>query len=155
MNEPSTNFIYEQLINSDDLEKSLNLIDQIDAPINHMSFSDFFNNYIGQHPELKVSQIIKDSNISKSYAHEIINGDKPGSRDRIIALCYSANMNMDEVKQALLLSQNQPLYAKSKRDIVIMHGINHKETDETYSSVIKLNIILEERGLLPLQLSKS
>ena len=47
------------------------------------SLQDFFSVYIAKH-DLKISQIIKNSGISQSYAHEILNGTKPHpSRDHL------------------------------------------------------------------------
>ena len=51
------------------------------------SLQDFFSVYIAKH-DMKISQIIKNSGISQSYAHEILNGKKPHpSRDYLLALC--------------------------------------------------------------------
>ena len=58
------------------------------------SLQDFFSVYIAKH-DLKISQIIKNSGISQSYAHEILNGTKPHpSRDYLLALCLGAHMDL-------------------------------------------------------------
>ena len=50
------------------------------------SLQDFFSVYIAKH-DLKISQIIKNSGISQSYAHEILNGNETSSFQRLSA-CF-------------------------------------------------------------------
>ena len=64
------------------------------------SLQDFFSVYIAKH-DLKISQIIKNSGISQSYAHEILNGTKPHpSRDYLLALCLGAHMDLKTTQHA-------------------------------------------------------
>ena len=48
------------------------------------SLQDFFSVYIAKH-DLKISQIIKNSGISQSYAHEILNGTSSFQR---LSACF-------------------------------------------------------------------
>ena len=106
------------------------------------SLQDFFSVYIAKH-DLKISQIIKNSGISQSYAHEILNGTKPHpSRDYLLALCLGAHMD-------LKTTQLGELYAKVPRDAAIMMHINNEKWN-----LIDINIFLEEHGLNVISLSK-
>ena len=83
------------------------------------SLQDFFSVYIAKH-DLKISQIIKNSGISQSYAHEILNGTKPHpSRDYLLALCLGAHMDLKTTQHALRTAQLGELYAKVPRDAAI------------------------------------
>ena len=110
---------------------------------------DFFSVYIAKH-DLKISQIIKNSGISQSYAHEILNGTKPHpSRDYLLALCLGAHMNLKTTQHALRIAQLGELYAKVPRDAAIMMDINNEKWN-----LIDINIFLEEHGLNVISLSK-
>ena len=113
------------------------------------SLQDFFSVYIAKH-DLKISQIIKNSGISQSYAHEILNGTKPHpSRDYLLALCLGAHMNLKTTQHALRIAQLGELYAKVPRDAAIMMHINNEKWN-----LIDINIFLEEHGLNVISLSK-
>ena len=113
------------------------------------SLQDFFSVYIAKH-DLKISQIIKNSGISQSYAHEILNGKKPHpSRDYLLALCLGAHMDLKTTQHALRIAQLGELYAKVPRDAAIMMHINNGKWN-----LIDINIFLEEHGLDVISLSK-
>ena len=100
--------------------------------------------------DLKISQIIKNSGISQSYAHEILNGTKPHpSRDYLLALCLGAHMDLKTTQHALRIAQLGELYAKVPRDAAIMMHINNEKWN-----LIDINIFLEEHGLNVISLSK-
>lgn len=78
------------------------------------SLQDFFSVYIAKH-DLKISQIIKNSGISQSYAHEILNGTKPHpSRDYLLALCLGAHMDLKMTQHALRIAQLGELMQRSQ-----------------------------------------
>ena len=109
----------------------------------------FSSVYIAKH-DLKISQIIKNSGISQSYAHEILNGTKPHpSRDYLLALCLGAHMDLKTTQHALRIAQLGELYAKVPRDAAIMMHINNEKWN-----LIDINIFLEEHGLTVISLSK-
>lgn len=113
------------------------------------SLQDFFSVYIANH-ELKTSQIIKNSGISQSYAHEILNGKKPHpSRDYLLALCLGAHMDLKTTQHALRIAQLGELYAKVPRDAAIMMHINNEKWN-----LVDINIFLEEHHLDVISLSK-
>ena len=109
------------------------------------SLQDFFSVYIAKH-DLKISQIIKNSGISQSYAHEILNGTKPHpSRDYLLALCLGAHMDLKTTQHALRIAQ----LGEVPRDAAIMMHINNEKWN-----LIDINIFLEEHGLNVISLSK-
>lgn len=100
--------------------------------------------------DLKISQIIKNSGISQSYAYEILNGTKPHpSRDYLLALCLGAHMDLKTTQHALRIAQLGELYAKVPRDAAIMMHINNEKWN-----LIDINIFLKEHGLNVISLSK-
>ena len=105
--------------------------------INLVSFSEHMEQYIKDNNFSK-SEIIHNSLINRTYAYQVLQGTKRPSRDKVIALCLSCKMNLEEVIKCLTLSQNAVLYTKNKRDAIIIFAINRN------LSVIQTNELLYE-----------
>ncbi len=105
------------------------------------TFAQYFNEYIGEN-NLILSEVIDRSGISKNYAYNIVNGSRNPSRDKIIALCIGAGMNVSTCNRALKIAKEGVLYPKDERDARIIIGINSGIT-----KVIDINIVLEQAGL--------
>ena len=112
------------------------------------SISEFFSRYLQDH-HLLAAQVIKDSNMSPDYAYAIMNGNRKNpARDRVIALCLAMHMSLDEAQQALKLCKTF-LYAKDKRDAVIIVCFNQRIFD-----VNEVNLILSDFNLKELETTK-
>lgn len=135
MKEPSTTFIKNKLDSAINDKEALEFIKNSITPIKDRTFNDYFNEYLGKHPTMKTSEIVKKSGLHRTYAYEIINGNKKGSRDRVIALCFAAEMTVDELNHALLYSGNNQLYPKNTRDAYIEFFFKSKKG----STVLSLN----------------
>ncbi len=83
---------------------------------------------------VEVSKLIRESGISKSYLYQILNGERSPSRDAIINIAIVLKCDLDEINRFLKISEKQRLYAKNKRDSVIIYAITHhyslKETND-------------------------
>ena len=86
------------------------------------------------------SALIELSGIERSYYYQIMKGKRHPSRDKILRLCIGAGLTLRETTRALELSENAPLYPKSRRDIIITVAINQSTT------VIDTNLLLFEYG---------
>lgn len=149
----NTEFVLNELNNAHSISKGLKTIENNQELFHDKSFSSYFNDYLANHQELKTAQIIKDSCLSRKYAYEIINGTKKASRDRIIALCFAAHMNLDEVNHALIYAGHNQLYAKNMRDAVIILVINQSyRGNSEYKTITELNILLDEQNQIPLDI---
>ena len=85
----------------------------------------YLNQYI-EDRQLKKSDIIKKSNIAKGYGYELLNGEKKPSRDKLILLCLAVGMELEHLNRTLSRSQYSPLYAKNKRDAVLLFAIEKR-----------------------------
>ena len=147
MKEPSTKDVLEKLENVTTIAEGMDYIKNNAESYSEKTFTDFFNKYLADHPDKNLPEIIDNSLIKREYAYEIINGSKNGSRDRIIALCFAAGMNRDEVNHGLTYSENKLLYAKNNRDATIILALNKREKKNTiYQTVLQLNDLLESNG---------
>lgn len=153
MKEKSTAIVLEQLNRITNKEESSSYFKNNSTIFTEKSFSEYFNEYLAAHQDLKLSSIIKESCISKTYGYEIANGKKKASRDHIIALCYSSNMTNAEIDHALTFSGNSKLYAKNNRDakIIVANNLKHNGNSE-FSNITKLNLYLASEGLEELKI---
>jgi transcriptional regulator with XRE-family HTH domain len=85
-------------------------------------------------------ELIRRSSLERSYYYQIMKGKRHPSRDKILRLCIGAGLTLRETTRALELSENAPLYPKSRRDIIITVAINQSAT------VIDTNLLLFEYG---------
>lgn len=107
----------------------------------YKNFAEYFNDYIIRH-EYSISDIVNKSNVSRNYIYNIINDNRKPGRDKVIALCTGAGMNVKEIDRCLKLAGHNELYAKNERDARIIIAIN-----QGIKNVIDLNIILDKAGV--------
>lgn len=154
MKEPETKDVLAALNQAAKEGKGLEYLDTI-ATIDDKTLKSFFDTYLAEHQDKTLADIIRDSGLDRTYAYQII-GEKRKSigRDKIIALCFSAKMSLEDTNRALRFSKNQELYAKNNRDAAIIYAINMmKQGNPDFQTVIKLNnFLFNERGLEELEL---
>lgn len=109
-------------------------------------FFEYINAYIADR-QIVVSEMIARSGVSTNYIYNILNGvTKNPGRDKIIAICIAAGMNLDEVNRGLKISGHNHLYPKNERDVYIAACINRGE-----QNITNINIELERLGIDPIQ----
>ena len=68
------------------------------------------------------------ADITDKYGYKLISGEKhTNQRDVIIRLCYAGNFTLNETQRALKLYGMAPLYARIKRDALLMVAFNEHE----------------------------
>lgn len=124
-----------KVLNQIDHKKNLeHFIDNNKSNINdNVTLCTYLNNII-KSKKLKKSEVIKASGIPRTYAYQILQGQKNPNRDKLISLCIAISMNLDQVQRTLTIAQKGILYAKNHRDMVIIFAINRRfnilETNE-------------------------
>ena len=95
---------------------------------------------------ITVSEFMKNSRINRNYGYNIINGKRknPG-RDKVLAMCIASGLSVEEAQELLYRAKVGGLFYKSERDVRIAAALSNKVRD-----VLKVNIMLEARGLEPL-----
>lgn len=87
------------------------------------------------------SEIIKKSGIERHYAYQIFSGRKTPSRDKLIMLCLGMGLDAEESQSLLIKCASPVLYAKNKRDNIVMFSLQNK------LSLIEMNELLFELEL--------
>ena len=104
------------------------------------SLSEHLNMLLSQ-KGISRADVVRDSMLDKYYVYQIFSGDKSPSRDKLIAIAFGLKLSDDETQQMLKLSGNRELYAKDKRDAIILFSLHHKK------SVFETNELLFQHGL--------
>lgn len=87
------------------------------------------------------------ADITDKYGYKLISGEKhTNQRDVIIRLCYAGNFTLNETQRALKLYGMAPLYARIKRDALLMVAFNEHE-----GNILDLNHYLKINGEKPLR----
>lgn len=90
--------------------------------------------------KLKKSDVVARSGLNRIYAYQILSGKRVPSRDKLIAFCFGLQLDLDETNKLLKRSGLSELYAKNKRDSIIIFAINSGK------SIFSANELLFENG---------
>ena len=129
---------------TDELLKILNDSHDIDGVLQdheeefiQVSISEYLTALIEQKNLVK-SEIIKRSGIDRVYGYQILNGTRTPSRDKLIQLSFGMQLGFRETQRLLAYNGFAQLYAKNRRDSIIIFAIKEKK------SVIELNLLLDK-----------
>lgn len=87
--------------------------------------------------DVSKSELIKMTNLHRTYAYQIFNGQKKLSRSKIIQIALALQLDIRETNNLLSLSDNGYLYPKVRYDAIILYALEHKK------SIIDTNLILD------------
>ncbi|MDD4833124.1 MAG: hypothetical protein PHC44_00090 [Lutispora sp.] len=110
--------------------------DDIQTPPFHEYISELCK-VMDQVPE----RVIKQSSIERTYGHQLFNGIRKPSRDKVIQLAFGFGLDVDGTQKLLRMAQKNPLYPRIKRDAAILYCINH------HIDVVEAQSILQDLGL--------
>lgn len=100
-----------------------------------LTFSGYLE-HLMQSKDLKKPQVIKASGLGESFAYQIFAGYKNPSRDKLLALAIGMQLTFPECQRFLKLAGVSELYAKNRRDAVLIFGLQKS------LSLVEINDIL-------------
>lgn len=112
-----------EVIKNNSLDKTIEEIqgEQID-----ISLREYLNSIL-QKRGLKPADVMKKTGLNKSYFYALLDGTKTNpSRDVLIRLCFGFEMPLDEAQIFLKTFGAAMLYARNRRDSIIIHAIENK-----------------------------
>ena len=135
----STSTLFRKLFKAPNLEGFIeNNAEDIGTPPFHTYISDL-SQAMGLIPE----QIIKNSSIERSYGHQLFNGTRKPSRDKVIQLAFGFKLDIEGTQKLLKIAQKSLLYPRIKRDAAIIYCLNnHLDIIETQNMLHELNLTL-------------
>lgn len=107
----------------------------------NISFGDFFRDVLLT-KNITQQTVFLNADIGEKYGYKLISGEKhTKQRDVIIRLCFAGEFTFDETQRALRLYGMSPLYARIKRDALLINAFNRH-----IGNIIDLNQFLKEQG---------
>ena len=92
--------------------------------------------------KLKRQDIFQKADLPQKYGYKLLTGETHTTdRDKLLRIFIAMGMTLKETQRALTLYGLAPLYAKNKRDVVIIIALN-----KDVSSVDTVNEWLNENG---------
>ena len=67
--------------------------------------------------------LAKNACMSEVYLHQVFAGKRNPSRNRIICICFGLGASLEETQNFLKHCGHAQLYAKSKRDAIVIYGL--------------------------------
>lgn len=90
---------------------------------------------------LTIGQIVLRCNIDRTYLHQILNGTRNPSRDKVIQLAFGFGLDDDEAQELLKAAQMNPLYPRIVRDAAILRCLHdRKRFDETQALLGRMGL---------------
>lgn len=74
---------------------------------------------------LSKAALAKRAGTSEVYLYQIFSSGRTPSRDRTICLCFGLSATLEETQELLKHSGLAQLYAKNRRDAIIIYGLAH------------------------------
>lgn len=62
--------------------------------------------------------------IDRTYGHQLFNGTRKPSRDKILQLAIGMKLSLEETQQLLQAAGKSPLYPRLKREAVLIYCLN-------------------------------
>lgn len=80
------------------------------------------------------SEVVRAAGINSTYGYQIFTGQREPGRDYVIMLAFAMGLTLKETDRLMQAAGVNPLYAKSRRDAIIIYCLTHgstlHETDE-------------------------
>lgn len=121
-----------QVRNTQDLERELATCAQVEQYLdeNTEQMHDRpLANYLAKLLEergLKRTDVIRESGMNDIYVHQIFSGKRTPSRDKLLCICFGMRLSAKETQDVLKWCGFPVLYAKKRRDSVILYALLHK-----------------------------
>lgn len=113
-----------------------------------MVFIEYFKKLFKE-KGLTQQNVFLKADIPERYGYKLLSGEKrTRQRDVILRICYAAEFTLQETQRALRKYRLPELYAKIQRDALLMIAFNERP-----GSILDVNILLKENGMLPLRTS--
>lgn len=135
------------MADTDELLKQIKSQRSIDNYLNHNK-EEFLDVNSGEYIErlmtekgLSKAEVIKRTNISRTYAYSLFDGTRKPNRDHILQLSFAMELTFDETQILLKRTGFSALYPRNPRDSVIIFALENKK------KLIEVNCLLDEKNM--------
>lgn len=95
------------------------------------TFDKTLSQYLGELLEshnLKKSRVIAGSGLNTTFGYQIFSGTRNPSRNKVISLSFAMSLTVDQSQRLLYCAGLNELYAKNRRDALLIWGLNRGVT---------------------------
>ncbi len=85
---------------------------------------------------LAKSEVLRRAEINDIYGYQLFAGSRKPSRDKLIALCIGMALSLESTQTLLKAVGFAPLYAKNKRDSILIYGIENRQSVFTINTAL-------------------
>ncbi len=117
----TTNTLLQKLVNGKSLQK---VLDSDAESFAEVPLTKYLQE-LCEERDVVPEQVIKKAQIDRTYGHQIFNGTRNPSRDKLIQLAVGFGLSLDETQMLLKKAGKSVLYSKIKRDAACIYGISH------------------------------
>lgn len=118
-------------VTTQEFMRDLFLADELDAFVRsnegaflETSLSEHLNKLLRERGVV-CEHVIRRCGIERVYGHQIFSGIRKPSRDKVIQLAFGFALGVEEAQELLRVAGKSALYAKLKRDAVLLYCLNH------------------------------
>ena len=86
------------------------------------SFAQYISN-LSAEKNVSPAAIIKKADIERTYGHQLFNGTKSPSRDKVLMLAFGFGMDYESTQKLLAIARKSALHPKVKRDAVVIFAL--------------------------------
>lgn len=135
----STTSLFNKILNTKDIAEFMK---DNSGDLEIPSFQTHLSN-ICSAKALIPEQVIKNAGIERTYGHQLFNGTRKPSREKVIQLAFGLQLDVDDTQKLLQIARKNLLYPKIKRDAAIIFCISKKKDFfETQSVLESLELTL-------------
>lgn len=87
-------------------------------------FADCLNDLLEQ-KGLKKNEVIKKTNLNETHAYQIFQGSRGASRDKVLQIAISMNLDNKQTNRLLNYAGVSSLYCKCRRDAIILYCLKN------------------------------
>ena len=117
----TTNTLLNKLVNGKSLQ---GVLDSEAGTFAEIPLSEYLRG-LCEERDLVPEQVIKKAQIERTYGHQLFNGTRNPSRDKLIQLAVGFELSLEETQTLLKKAGKSMLYPKIKRDAACIYGISH------------------------------
>ena len=119
----TTASLMKKLFKSNDIKE---FIEQNEDILKMPVFHEYIQNKCKEINEIPEKIILK-SGLDRVYGHQIFQGIRKPSRDKVIQLAFGFELNVDETQELLKIACKNLLHPKIKRDAAIIFCLERKK----------------------------
>ncbi|MDD6207137.1 MAG: helix-turn-helix transcriptional regulator [Clostridiales bacterium] len=117
----TTNTLLQEIVSGKDFQK---VLEREEDAFEDQTLSQYLKRLCSDRG-LVSEQVIKKAQIDRTYGHQIFNGTRTPSRDKLLQLTFGFGLSLDETQILLKKAGKSMLYPKFKRDASCIFAITH------------------------------